>query len=185
MMEAVRNEAHRAGLVQLVWVVRRARDLAWVREDLGVLRATGAEGRVEVKIFITREGRPTEGEGEEMMVLVDGSKDVEIEKSEPVVDVEDEKSEKTGALFDVSALVESPGFSITYLGGAHPDLSAVVQDYIERSPASGGRIQVMASGPAGIGSALRSAVAKCNDGRKVGRGEEKSDVGLYWDDRFL
>ncbi|KFY21103.1 hypothetical protein V491_03159 [Pseudogymnoascus sp. VKM F-3775] len=126
-----------------------------------------------------------EGEGEEEVVVVNGSKEVEIEKSEPVVDVEDEKSEKIEASFDVSDLVESPGFSITYLGGAHPDLGAVMQDYVERSPASGGRIQVMASGPAGIGSALRSVVAKCNSGREVGKGNEKADVGLYWDDRLL
>ncbi|OBT81472.1 hypothetical protein VE02_09723 [Pseudogymnoascus sp. 03VT05] len=103
----------------------------------------------------------------------------------PVVDVEGENT-KADVSVVVSALSEgSRGFSVTYLGGTHPDLGAVVQDYVERSPASGGRTQVMASGPAGIGSTLRNVVAKCNDGRKVARGEEKLDVGLYWDDRFL
>lgn len=187
VLEAAGSEAHKAGLVQLVWVVRRARDLAWVKEELGVLRERAAEGRVEVRIFVTREAGPMEGDGEEV-VMVDGGKEVEVEveKMVAVVDVDDENSEKTEVSVDVSALAkESRGFSVTYLGGTHPDLGTVVQDYIERSPASGGRIQVMASGPAGIGSVLRSAVAKCNDGRKVARGEEKSDVGLYWDDRFL
>lgn len=185
MLEAAGSEAHKSGLVQLVWVVRRARDLVWVKEELGVLRARAAEGRVEVRIFVTREAGPMEGDGEEV-VMVDGGKEVEVEKMAAVVDVDDENPEKTEASLDVSALVEeSRGFSVAYLDGAHPDLGTVVDDYIERSPASGRRIQVMASGPAGIGSALRSAVAKCNDGRKVGRGEEKSDVGLYWDDRFL
>ncbi|KFZ03981.1 hypothetical protein V502_10504 [Pseudogymnoascus sp. VKM F-4520 (FW-2644)] len=185
VLEAAGSEAHKAGLVQLVWVVRRARDLAWVKEELGVLRARAAEGRVEVRIFVTREGGPMEGDGEEV-VMVDGGKEVEVEKMVAVVDVDDENPQNTEASLDVSALArESRGFSVTYLDGAHPDLGTVVDDYIERSPASGGRIQVMASGPAGIGSALRSAVGKCNDGRKVGRGDEKSDVGLYWDDRFL
>lgn len=182
-MEAAGSEKHEAGLVQLVWVVRRARDLAWVKEEMGVLSARAAEGRVEVRIFVTREGGPMEGEVEESEAVVVEAKD--DEKLEVVIDVEDE-SPKTEVSVPVSSLAEeSRGFSVTYLGGAHPDLGAVVQDYIERSPASGGRIQVMASGPAGIGSTLRSVVAKCNDGRKVGKGEEKSDVGLYWDDRFL
>ncbi|KFY06008.1 hypothetical protein V492_08191, partial [Pseudogymnoascus sp. VKM F-4246] len=186
VMEAAGSEKHKGGLVQLVWVVRRARDLAWVKEEMEVLRARAAEaeGRVEVRIFVTREEAPMRGEIEEDEVVVVEAKD--SEKLEAVVDVEEKTSEKTDSPLDLSALVgESSGFSVTYLGGAHPDLGAVVDDYIERSPASGGRIQVMASGPAGIGSTLRSAVAKCNDGRKVGRGEEKSDVGLYWDDRFL
>ena len=183
-MEASGSDKHKAGLVQLVWVVRRARDLAWVKEELGVLRARAAEGRVEVEVFVTREGVPMEGEIEEDEVVVVETKDGE--KLEAVVDVEDESPAETETSLDISALAEeSRGFSVTYLGGTHPDLGTVLQDYIERSPASGGRIQVMASGPAGIGSTLRSVVAKYNDGRKVGRGEEKSDVGLYWDDRFL
>ncbi|KFY74057.1 hypothetical protein V499_05908 [Pseudogymnoascus sp. VKM F-103] len=183
VIEAVGSEKHKAGLVQLVWVVRGARDLAWVKEEMGVLRARAAEGRVEVKVFVTREAGPMEGEVEEDGVVVVEAKDGE--KLEAVVDVKDENTKTEVSVLDLALAEESRGFSITYLGGAHPDLSAVVQDYIERSPASGGRIQVMASGPAGIGSTLRSVVAKCNDGRKVGRGEEKSDVGLYWDDRFL
>lgn len=182
VLEASGNEKHKAGLVQLVWVVRRARDLAWVKEELGVLRARTAEGRVEVKIFVTREGGSMEEEVEEDEVVVVEAKDGE--QLEAVIDVEDENP-KTEVSVSASALEDSRGFSVTYLGGTHPDLTAVVKDYIEHSPASGGRIQVMASGPSGIGSTLRSVVAKCNDGRKVGRGEEKSDVGLYWDDRFL
>lgn len=186
VLEAAGSEAHKARLVQLVWVVRRARDLAWVREELGVLRALAAEGRVEVRVFVTREAGPMEGDGEEVVMVDGGKEEVEVEKMVAVVDVDDENPPNTEASLDVSALAEeSRGFSVTYLDGAHPDLGTVVDDYIERSPASGGRIQVMASGPPGIGSTLRSVVAKCNDGRKVGRGEEKSDVGLYWDDRFL
>ncbi|KFY34754.1 hypothetical protein V494_06508 [Pseudogymnoascus sp. VKM F-4513 (FW-928)] len=186
VMEAAGSENHKRGLVQLVWVVRRARDLAWVQEEMGVLRARAAEGqgRFEVKIFVTREGGPMEGEVEEDEVVVIEAKD--SEKLETVADVEDKTSEKTDSSLDLSALVgESRGFSVTYLGGAHPDLGTVLEDYIERSPTSGGRIQVMASGPAGIGSTLRSAVANCNDGKKVRKGDERSDVGLYWDDRFL
>jgi NAD(P)H-flavin reductase len=183
VLEASESEKHKTGLVQLVWVVRRARDLAWVKEEMGELRARAAEGRVEVMIFVTREGGPMEVEEDEDEVMVVEAKD--DEKLEAVVDVKDENPKTEVSVPDSTLAEESRGFSVTYLGGTHPDLGAIVQDYIERSPASGGRIQVMASGPAGIGSTLRSVVAKCNDGRKVGRGEEKSDVGLYWDDRFL
>lgn len=183
VIEASKSEKHKTGLVQLVWVVRRVRDLTWVKEEMGVLKARAAEGRVEVRIFVTRESGPMEGEVEEDGVVVVGAKDGE--KLETVVDVKDENTKTEVSVPDLALAQESRGFSVTYLAGEHPDLSAVVQDYIERSPPSGGRIQVMASGPAGIGSTLRSVVAKCNDGKKVGRGEEKSDVGLHWDDRFL
>ncbi|KFX86471.1 hypothetical protein O988_09557, partial [Pseudogymnoascus sp. VKM F-3808] len=129
-----------------------------------------------------------EGE-EEDVVVVSGGKEIEVEdeKVEGVVDIDatDLESPEKDSL-DISTLAaDSRGFSITYLGGTHPDLDAVVRDYIEQCPASGGRIEVMGSGPAGIGSALRSVVAECNDGGKVGRGEEKADVGLYWDDRLF
>ncbi|OAF55257.1 hypothetical protein VC83_08114 [Pseudogymnoascus destructans] len=77
-----------------------------------------------------------EGEVEEDEVVVVEAKD--SDKLETVVDVEDENP-KTEISVAVSALVgESRGFSVTYLGGTHPDLGAAVQDYVERSPASGG-----------------------------------------------
>ncbi|KAL5354893.1 hypothetical protein ACLOAV_000984 [Pseudogymnoascus australis] len=137
VMEAAGSEAHKTGLVQLVWVVRRAKDLAWVTEELGVLKTKAAEGRVEVRVFVTRESGPM-ADGEEV-VVVDGGKEVEVGRMEAVVDVDGEVSEKVEASLDVSALTEeTPGFSVTYLGGAHPDLSAVVQEYVDRSPASGG-----------------------------------------------
>jgi ferric-chelate reductase len=178
----------RAGLVQLVWVVRRVRDLKWIEREMEVLREKAREGGVEVRVFVTREGGLEEG-GEEDVGLVSGGKEIEVEdeKVGGVVDIDaaDLNSPEKDSL-DISTLAtDSPGFSITYLGGAHPDLGAVVRDYIERCPASGGRIEVMGSGPPGIGSALRSVVAECNDGGKVRRGEEKADVGLYWDDRLL
>ncbi|KFY38501.1 hypothetical protein V495_06522, partial [Pseudogymnoascus sp. VKM F-4514 (FW-929)] len=175
----------RAGLVQLVWVVRRVRDLKWVEGEMGVLRERAREGGVDVRVFVTREGGPEEVEKD--VVVVSGDKEVEDGKIEGVVGTDTtilEKPEEDSVNISIIA-ANSSGFSITYLGGAHPDLGAVVRDYIERCPASGGRIEVMGSGPAGIGSALRSVVAECNDGRKVGRGEEKADVGLYWDDRLL
>ncbi|ELR04363.1 hypothetical protein GMDG_06738 [Pseudogymnoascus destructans 20631-21] len=110
VIEAAGSEKHKKGLGQLVWVVRRARDLA--------------------------EGGPMEGEVEEDEVVVVEAKD--SDKLETVVDVEDENP-KTEISVAVSALVgESRGFSVTYLGGTHPDLGAAVQDYVERSPASGG-----------------------------------------------
>lgn len=187
VLQAADSAAHAHGLVQLVWVVRRARDLEWIPEQLGTLRARAAEAdaRVEVKIFVTREGGPMEGEDEEDEErVVDEATDAE--KLEAAVDADAKNPEKIATSVAVSALAEeSRGFSVTYLGGSHPDLNAVVQDYVERSPASGGRTQVLASGPAGIGSALREAVAGCNDGRKVGGGDEKWDVGLYWDDRLV
>jgi hypothetical protein len=139
---------------------------------------------VEVKIFVTREGGPTDREDNEDEEGVVDEEAKDAEKMEAVVDTDAKRPEKTKTSVAASVLLEeSRGFSVTYLSGAHPDLSTVVQDYIGRSPASGGRIQVVGCGLARIESVLRGAVARCNDGAKVRRGEEKWNVGFYWDDR--
>ena len=57
-----------------------------------------------------------------------------------------------------------------------------MEDFVEKTIS--GRTQVVASGPAGMGTDLRQAVAGVNDAARVWRGDERGDVGLYWDDRL-
>jgi NAD(P)H-flavin reductase len=42
VLEAAGIVAHRDGLVQLVWVVRQARDLEWIAKELETLRSRAA-----------------------------------------------------------------------------------------------------------------------------------------------
>jgi len=81
------------------------------------------------------------------------------------------------------------GFSIHWLSDHHPNLknvdgSCILEEWLQRGAAHGGRFQVFASGPASLGTDLRVAVAAKNDAGRVWKGEQGADVGFYWDDRF-
>jgi ferric-chelate reductase len=87
---------------------------------------------------------------------------------------------------DMSASLSatSPGYDVLWLGDSRPDLSRVVREFVQMALVDGGSVSVMGSGPASMGTSLRSAIATVNDGARVWRGEEKFDVYLYWDDRM-
>lgn len=93
-----------------------------------------------------------------------------------------EKGEKAivGAM---SLTQQTPGFEITYLGGQHPEIEGVVEDFCARAAICGGASQVTGSGPAKIGTLLRESVAKRNDARKVWQGDRAGVLGLEWDCR--
>ncbi|KAJ4290078.1 hypothetical protein N0V88_006584 [Collariella sp. IMI 366227] len=63
-----------------------------------------------------------------------------------------------------------------------PDVAAVVDGFI--GDVAQGRTRVFGSGPPGMIVDLRAAVAKCNSGGKVWKGEERFDVRLVCDDRL-
>ncbi|KAK1817032.1 hypothetical protein LTR12_008521 [Friedmanniomyces endolithicus] len=142
--------------VEFVWVVKRARDLLWVREELAELRgiAEGCRG-LGVRVFVTRESEggcvgPDEktagdmGEGGSMV------------------------SELVGLLNGAS------GCSVSFLGGRHPAIAEVVGSFVERAAMVGGNVEVVGSGPEAMGSDVRSAVA----GLPV-----ETDLSCYWDSR--
>jgi ferric-chelate reductase len=65
----------------------------------------------------------------------------------------------------------------------HPSLLEVVRDFMEERAVGAFRTRVVASGPRGMGSDLRAAVACVNDGRKVWKGDARYDVDLEWEVR--
>ncbi|KAK1057995.1 hypothetical protein LTR74_013763 [Friedmanniomyces endolithicus] len=122
--------------VEFVWVVKRARDLLWVREELAELRgiAEGWRG-LGVRVFVTRE---TEGQYDGSQAKENGSSTV---------------SELVGLLSGASRC------SVSFLGGRHPAIAGVIGSFVERAAMVGGSVEVVGSGPEAMGSDVRSAVA--------------------------
>jgi len=142
--------------VEFVWVVKRARDLLWVREELGELRANAEGWRgLGVRVFVTRETEGAYG-------VADGKTLGDVAEGETTV------SELVRVLNGAS------GCSVSFLGGRHPAIGEVVGSFVERAAMVGGNVEVVGSGPEAMGSDVRSAVA----GLPV-----ETDVSCYWDSR--
>lgn len=169
-LQRVQEFGHLGGNVQLVWIIRRAQDLEWMAPELAALkRFIGKTGsKLSIRIYITRESASKSSkEG--------SSSDDEIKGATVRTSI---------AGSSLSSLVDAePGYEVVWLGDRHPDLGEVVREFVEAAPEVGGSVSVVGSGPGGMGTSLRTAVAACNDGARVWRGEEKYDVHLHWDDR--
>ena len=78
---------------------------------------------------------------------------------------------------------DCPGFSITYLDNARPDVKSLVDTFVDETVEKG-RTQVIGSGPPDLGTQIRASVAARNMPSQVWRGDEKRDVECVWDDRM-
>lgn len=154
--------------VELVWIIKQTRNIEWIEDELDSLLAS-FPFTLTVRIFVTRESSPSSQLS---------TKDLEINSA-----VLEEKPSSQRAPAEI--LPGRNNIHIEWLGDRHPDLDEVVQQFIHRAPESGGKTQVLASGPAALGRDLRAAVAAANDGAQVWRGNDRHDVGLYWDNRFF
>jgi ferric-chelate reductase len=171
ILQRVQEYGHIGGNVQLVWIIRRAQDLEWMAPELATLKRfiANAGSKFSIRVFITRESSSR--------TTKEVSSDDEIKGAGATV-----RTSIAGS--NISSLVDAePGYEVMWLGDRHPDLSEVVKDFVESAPEIGGSVSVVGSGPGGMGTSLRRAVAGVNDGTRVWRGEEKYDVHLHWDDR--
>ena len=167
----------RSGLTEFIWVIRRKTDMQWISKELDILRAaTQVSSNFSIRIFFTRESFPVEGDSSPSSQITD---DVPTDKefSQNIV----EKSccappcEETGRQ---SFTVQNTKAS----NMAHPDLAAIVAAFVSGTAA--GPTRVMASGPSGMISDLRKAVASSNDPGQVWKGHERYDVQMVYDDRL-
>lgn len=174
VLNRVQEYGYIGGNVQLVWIIRRAQDLEWMTPELATLKRhiASSNGKFSIRIFITREmSSKTTKE-------VPSDADDEIKGATATV-----RTSIAGS--NISSLADSePGYEVGWLGDRHPDLSEVVSEFVEQAPEIGGSVSVVGSGPGGMGTSLRRAVAAVNDGARVWKGEEKYDVHLHWDDRM-
>ncbi|ESZ92083.1 hypothetical protein SBOR_7540 [Sclerotinia borealis F-4128] len=162
--------------IDFVWIVRRSSCLEWITEELEeIKRRTYDTGlNVHVHIYVTQEKAPSEEE----------SDDAIINDEKTVMETDDKAM--ADSVSSLGSGENSAGFKISFLGGCkccHPDIKEMVKSFMQERAGDAYRTRVIASGPMGMGSDLRSAVAGCNDGSAVFRGEKKGDVELVWDAR--
>ncbi|KAK3650576.1 hypothetical protein LTR56_006281 [Elasticomyces elasticus] len=162
MLQALRqqlaNSPHFA--FDFVAVVKRGRDLLWVREELMTLRECSERCKnLRIKIFVTRENGKASSSSpgnasEKMLEHATSSSSLDSEADE---------------------LLGSTGiYNVSFLGGRHPSIAEVVGDFVERAGIVGGSLEIVGSGPEGMGSDMRSAVALL---------PASIDVSCYWDSR--
>ena len=161
----------RKSIVEFVWVVRHRADVRWIQAELDALRAVAERcAHFRVRVFVTRdvgvgvEDHLSGSTSELNSEFENGSGDASGEDSEP-------------RPFELRCLRPS----LRDLP-VHPDIPRYMRDFVERTPC--GPTRVFASGPAGLVSSLRGAVAQCNDVGRVWQGQERYSVQLVHDDRL-
>lgn len=167
--------------IDFVWIVRRSSCLAWISEELEeIKRRTKNSGlNLRVHIYITQEEENSR-EGEEK------TEEIMINDERLVMKSEGKALSDSVSSFSSAGIYRTGAFKVSWLGGCkcrHPDLKELVKNFMQERAGHGYRTRVIASGPKGMGADLRSAVAECNDGGAVFRGEKKGDVELVWDAR--
>ena len=153
LFHLVRTGAHNSTRrVELVWVIRKAQDVNWIKAELDELRS---HPQITIHIFVTRENADSSSSS----VTKDDSSIEDASEAEKGVAVEKANTQDH-----------------------RPDLAAIVRNYVDSTVQ--GPTNVIASGPGSMITDLRAAVAKCNDGGRVLRGEDRFDVKLTTDERL-
>lgn len=155
--------------LELVWVVRHAKDTEWIKPELEQLAELG----VAVRVFVTRDAS--------------SSSPPSIDQSSSLSSVGNPDDSGSGEkTTDVGVKgvkgVSAPAVTAPSSGTGHPDLARVVGDFVDATIA--GRTVVFASGPGGLMTDARRAVAACNESGKVWRGEESCNVDFVHDERM-
>ena len=156
-----------AANVEFVWIVRRARDLRWLTTELNQLKTLlKSFPSLRMNIFITRESMAASDATLKANALDEKDLDkgaVELSTS----------SMGSGVLSDLLDRC-CERFTLLFLGDHHPSVAEVVDDFMERAGNNGGNVEILGSGPEGIGSDMRTAVSKI---------KTRETVGFYWDSR--
>ncbi|GAB7354777.1 hypothetical protein MBLNU459_g5175t1 [Dothideomycetes sp. NU459] len=182
------TEVGSARAIDLVWIVRYARDLAWLAPELAELKtqlatrgSAAAAGQLRVRVFVTREATAPSGAAPSSSPMTP-SREHAQEKSgkAPVVET---TAAAAAAAAAAHLATPAPGFEVEYLDHSRPSIEDIVASFCARADICGGARQVLGSGPAAIGTLLREAVAKRNDASKMWEGDVAGGMGLVWDCR--
>ena len=142
--------------LELIWVVRHAKDADWVKPELDILTDLG----VTIRIFATR----------------DTSSSSSAIQSSDEAGKEDEKLAETEV-----KRVAGPS-SLRSGGVGHPDLALLISEFVQATET--GKTMIFASGPGGLMSDARAAAASQNSGSKVWKGDDKFNVDFIFDERM-
>ncbi|RBR12829.1 hypothetical protein FVER53590_14005 [Fusarium verticillioides] len=170
LLNIVRESVLETRKVRLIWAVRKESDMQWVQEELQAICKASKTHSIEVLIYITRESEPSTA-SENEREIPSGTK-LEKEDISPV-----SMSLNSDDITDIQG-----SSSITKTYNRQPELRRLVTSFVDNTIR--GPTKVIASGPGSMVSDLRSAVAACNSGVHVWRGNERFDVSLACDNRL-
>ncbi|PLN74949.1 ferric reductase like transmembrane component-domain-containing protein [Aspergillus taichungensis] len=158
----------RKSIVEFVWVVRHRADVRWIQAELDALRVVAERcAHFRVRVFVTRDVGGFSGSASDS--------NSEVECGSGSVDGSGLDSEfKPFEMRCLRPSLREPP--------VHPDVPRYLRDFVDKTPC--GPTRVFASGPAGLVSSLRGAVAQCNDAGRVWQGQERYSVQLVHDDRL-
>lgn len=152
--------------VELIWAVRHTEDTRWVAAELDTLRTSGVD--ITIQIFATRD-------------IASGSSGSSLQEKTATDDVCPCADSK--GLPQPDKLVEKLGDEAAISDEQrHPNLAVLVEEFVAET--ASGPTTVFASGPGGMISDVRRAVAANNQPKMVWRGEERGEVRLVCDDRL-
>ncbi|KAI6873518.1 hypothetical protein D0864_08014 [Hortaea werneckii] len=158
VLEGLRQQPKPRYALDFVWVVRKAQDLLWLKEEMTTLKfALGEHQNLRIKLFVTRETQTS--------VVQISEKAVEKGTAESF-------SSTGSELKDL--LHEEERFSVAFLGDQHPSTADVFDDFVERARNVGGAMEVLGSGPESMSSDLRSEISRMKD---------RESIDFYWDSR--
>ena len=185
--------------LDFVWIIRRGRNINWIKEELRRLKKDSYDVHVDlrIRVFVTREGQKEKSmstlsspsPSTSSLPATDGSSEKPLHKNLDPVQLRIETLPST--ISKEIHSMPSPG-SVTLIGNRtqetdwlqdhHPEVRDLVREFWEQRCVDG-RVQVLASGPPAMANELHNAVAGCNDYGMVRRGEERGDVSIHWDAR--
>jgi predicted ferric reductase len=151
--------------VQLIWAIRKESDKQWVRDELESIYQASEAHAIEVSVYVTRE-------------VVSPTMKHDHAQDDKAVDI--------GISFSVPSDSDDVRNGVRRNSqnsqNSHPDLKEMVPRFVKETIR--GPTTVFASGPGSMISDLRSAVAACNSGAQVWKGNDRFDVTLICDNRL-
>lgn len=176
LLELARSNISPDRHIELIWAVRHSDNAQWVEEELDVLRTARKALNLKIRVFATRDA---------------SSRSPSLHDKD--VGNPEGASKEVGPSSSSSSAIEEgcecgTDVPVAKIGGGmededrHPNLPKLVNDFVSKTIR--GPTVVIASGPGGMISDLRSIVAECNSAAKVWKGEERFDVSLVCDDRL-
>lgn len=178
LLELARSSLSPDRKMELIWAVRHVDNTEWVEEELDMLRQARKALNLKIRVFATRDAnsRSPSLHDKEMNSPEGASKEVGPSSSSS-----SSSSIEAGCECGTDVPVAKIGGG-TVDEDRHPNLPKLVSGFIDKTVR--GPTVVIASGPGGMISDLRTIVAECNSASKVWKGEERFDVSLICDDRL-
>jgi DMSO/TMAO reductase YedYZ heme-binding membrane subunit len=164
--------------IELIWAIRHTSNVEWIQAEMDTLHKFQKALNLTIRLYATRDvgagsskSSLNASEDKEKAAIKFGADEVASSSSQEGENCDcgdDVPVKKTGAAATDEA--------------RHPNLVKLVNDFVGSTIR--GRTAVIASGPGGMISDLRTIVAACNSGGKVWKGQERFDVDLICDDRL-